>query len=249
MTAETTNHLGINLLYSSQSQKEVTVNEALARIDAILNTGVIDKDLATPPGSPSAGDVYIVAASPTGSWAGKAGHIAYFDQIWRFITPREGLTLWVNDENLHYAYNGTSWNLSGGAIVYEEGTFTPTLYGSTVAGITTYSSQTGEYTRIGGMVFCRLAIVWSNTTGTGEARIGGLPFTCHANVTNRGVFVVAYYNGIVLPAGKVLGGFVNAGTTYIRLCNLDNTTANDLTDMTEMTVNGDLYITVVYKIA
>ena len=104
-----TAHLGITLLEAAQAQKEMTVNEALARIDAVLNGGAIDKDLASPPGSPAAGDVYIVAASPTGDWAGKAGQVAYFDQIWRFIVPREGLMLWVADEDAHYVYSGSAW--------------------------------------------------------------------------------------------------------------------------------------------
>ncbi len=105
----TTTHLGITLVEQSQAQKEVTVNTALTRIDAVLNTGAKDKDLATPPGSPATGDVYIVATSPTGAWSGQAGKIAYFDQIWRFITPNEGMSLWVNDEDLIYTYNGSSW--------------------------------------------------------------------------------------------------------------------------------------------
>jgi hypothetical protein len=104
-----TPHLNITLLEQSQAQKEVTVNEAFYRIDALLNSGVIDKDLATPPGSPTQGDVYIVAASPTGDWAGKAKQVAYFDQIWRFIAPNEGLMLWVRDEDKRYLYDGAAW--------------------------------------------------------------------------------------------------------------------------------------------
>lgn len=107
----TTSHLEITLLEQSQSQKEITINEAFARIDAVLNSGVIDRDLATPPGSPATGDVYIVAGSPTGAWSGKAKSVAYFDQIWRFITPRTGMMVWVNDENKHVLYNGSSWQV------------------------------------------------------------------------------------------------------------------------------------------
>jgi Protein of unknown function (DUF2793) len=107
----TTTHLGITLLETAQAQKEVTVNEALARFDAVLNCGVIDKDLATPPASPQAGDVYIVASSATGIWAGKSGHIAYFDQGWRFIVPNEGVIFWVKDEDKPYVYNGSYWQL------------------------------------------------------------------------------------------------------------------------------------------
>lgn len=103
------NNLGFSFIEQSQSQKEVTANTAFTAIDALLNTGAIDKDLATPPGSPAAGDVYIVAASPTGTWAGKAGHVAYYDQAWKFIVPKEGFTLWVRDEDALYIYNGSSW--------------------------------------------------------------------------------------------------------------------------------------------
>lgn len=105
----TTTNLGMILVEQSQAQKEVTVNTALTRIDAILNTGAKDKDLATPPASPTTGDVYIVAASPTGAWSGQAGKISYFNQIWQFVTPREGMNLWVNDENLFYTYDGAAW--------------------------------------------------------------------------------------------------------------------------------------------
>jgi hypothetical protein len=105
----TTPHLGATLLEQSQSQKEITINEALSRLDALLNSGAIDKDLATPPGSPSAGDVYIVAAGATGAWSGKTGQIAYFDQVWRFIVPRTGLVLWVCDESKQYVCTGAGW--------------------------------------------------------------------------------------------------------------------------------------------
>jgi len=106
----TTAHLGITLIEQSQAQKEVTANRAFKDIDAILNTGAIDRTLATPPASPASGDVYIVAASATGAWAGKDGKIAYFDAIWYFITPREGMSLWVNNEDLLYTYTGSAWS-------------------------------------------------------------------------------------------------------------------------------------------
>lgn len=108
----TTPHLGITLVEQAQAQKEITVNQALARIDAILNSGAKSRAVATPPASPASGDLYIVAASPTGDWSGQAGKLTYYDGIWRFITPMEGMTLWVNDENLIYSYDGTAWILS-----------------------------------------------------------------------------------------------------------------------------------------
>jgi hypothetical protein len=60
---------------------------------------------------------------------------------------------------------------------YEEGTFTPTYYGSSSAGATTYTSQTGYYTKIGRIVYFTLRVDWSSATGTGFPRVGGLPFS------------------------------------------------------------------------
>ncbi len=104
-----TPHLAFALVEQSQAQKEVTVNSALMRIDALMNTGAKSLSIATPPSSPASGDVYIVAASPTGDWTGHSGHITYFDQLWKFIIPQEGITLWVNDENVSYTFDGSAW--------------------------------------------------------------------------------------------------------------------------------------------
>ena len=59
---------------------------------------------------------------------------------------------------------------------YEEGTFTPTLFGASSAGATTYTTQLGVYTKIGRQVTVSLNVTATAATGTGELRIGGLPF-------------------------------------------------------------------------
>lgn len=109
----TTPHMGLTLVEQAQAQKEVTVNMALMRMDALLNCGVIDKDLATPPASPAEGDVYIVAGVATGDWEDQENAVAYFEQVWRFITPNEGLMLWVADEAEFYLFDGTGWVATG----------------------------------------------------------------------------------------------------------------------------------------
>ena len=108
----TTTHLGVVLLEQSQAQKDVTVNEALARIDAILNTGAISRTLAAPPGSPAEGDVYLVASSgATDDWEGQENAIAYFDGgIWRFMVPQEGMSLWLRSEDKFYIWFNDEWN-------------------------------------------------------------------------------------------------------------------------------------------
>ena len=60
---------------------------------------------------------------------------------------------------------------------YEEGTFVPTLLGGTSAGATTYSVQVGWYTKIGNLCTISGQINASALTGTGNAQLGGIPFT------------------------------------------------------------------------
>jgi hypothetical protein len=66
---------------------------------------------------------------------------------------------------------------------YEEGTFTPVLEGTTTAGTGTYTTQFGQYTKIGDTVFIRIYLAWTAHTGTGDTEISGLPFTANATRT------------------------------------------------------------------
>jgi hypothetical protein len=77
---------------------------------------------------------------------------------------------------------------------YETGTFTPTYYGSTTAGTTTYTLQSATYTRIGNVLYYNIRIAWSNATGTGNGTIGGFPY----NAQN------AYHTASVLPSDYTL---------------------------------------------
>ena len=107
--ANTTN-LALPYLDAAQSQKHVTHNDALRALDAVVMLAVLDRDLATPPGSPADGARYLVAASPTGAWAGQAGKIAAWqDGAWVFYTAKEGWLCYVADEDVLLVYGGSSW--------------------------------------------------------------------------------------------------------------------------------------------
>lgn len=60
---------------------------------------------------------------------------------------------------------------------YEEGTWTPVVEGSTTAGTGTYTTQTGQYVKIGQLVFVECNVAWTAHTGTGNLYISGLPFS------------------------------------------------------------------------
>lgn len=70
-----------------------------------------DRNLATPPGSPAAGDTYIVAAAPTGDWAGQDGNVAVWTgSTWVFGTPRIGWVAYIEDEEVLSAYKAAGWS-------------------------------------------------------------------------------------------------------------------------------------------
>jgi hypothetical protein len=107
--ANSTN-LAMPFIEAAQAQKHVTHNAALQLLDAMVMLSVLDRDLATPPGSPTDGDRYLVAASATGAWSGKDGKIgAWQDGAWTFHTPKEGWFAWIADEDIVQAFNGASW--------------------------------------------------------------------------------------------------------------------------------------------
>jgi hypothetical protein len=88
-------------------------------LDTIVQLSVLDKDLTAPPGSPSEGDCYIVAASATGAWVGWDNRIArYIDGEWRSYLPGAGSgagwRAYVIDEAALYIFNSSAWVAFGG---------------------------------------------------------------------------------------------------------------------------------------
>ena len=97
---------------------------------------------------------------------------------------------------------------------YEEGTFTPTVAGSTDAGSASYT-RSGYYTKVGRLVTITVYMNWTAHTGTGNMRFGGLPFTSANVATNYNGISIGYVNNIALTAGNVLYGLLEFGTTYV----------------------------------
>lgn len=69
---------------------------------------------------------------------------------------------------------------------YEEGTFTPTLTASGY--VFTHGNQTGIYTKIGNLVFFKIymATTYSSGSGATNGTITGLPFTASGSAANYG---------------------------------------------------------------
>jgi hypothetical protein len=106
-------NLGITYLEEGQSKAEVTVNEALNILDAVIHCHVLDRGLTTPPAAPSEGDRYIVPSGATGSWSGYTNYIAAYYSGWIFVAPAEGMRARVDDEGGDVVYTGSSWAKAG----------------------------------------------------------------------------------------------------------------------------------------
>lgn len=94
------------LLFAGQAQKEIHINEASARIDALL-FGVIEDRLNTPPETPDDGQAWLIDTAPTGDWSGQAGRLALRQaEAWLFADPVDGMKLFNRAAGQEWRYLG-----------------------------------------------------------------------------------------------------------------------------------------------
>lgn len=105
------NRLGITELAPTQNERSVTVNEAIAKLEAgAMFFPAIQVLLNTPPGSPVEGDLYIVGTAGTGAWSGHNEEVAvYYNASWLFMAPIEGMFAWDQTANSLRRYDGADW--------------------------------------------------------------------------------------------------------------------------------------------
>jgi len=120
-----TGNLGLSLLEAAQSQKHVTVNEALSRLDGICQMVLSGVEVTAPPGTVSG--VWAIGAGASDAWFGQDGRIAIASNGgWEFVTPKPGWKAHVESESADAVYDGTGWVLhaktlspSGAGILFE----------------------------------------------------------------------------------------------------------------------------------
>ncbi len=109
---DTTSNLALPVLAAAQAQKHVTLNEALIRLDALVQASAISRTIASEPASPADGALYILPAGKTGAhWSGMSnGALAvYQDGVWDQIQPREGWLVFVRDTDSFVWFTGAAW--------------------------------------------------------------------------------------------------------------------------------------------
>ncbi len=90
-----TDRLALPLLAAAQAQKEVTHNEALVLVDALVQPVVVAIAPAVVPANPVPGQCWIVGSGASGAWAGQDGALAAWTAGgWRFVAAFEGMAVW-----------------------------------------------------------------------------------------------------------------------------------------------------------
>lgn len=122
---------GLPFLLTGQAQKELTHNEALIRLEALLHP-VVEAERTSPDTGLSmadSGKCWLVADSmpnaAPGDWAGHAREIAYWTGgSWRFVRPVAGMSIWNRQNNSQLHYISGQWtaapaisNATGGTLI------------------------------------------------------------------------------------------------------------------------------------
>ncbi len=102
------------MVMPAQAQKHVTVNAALARLDAVAQLRVTTSILGEPPASATDGEAFIVPEGAVDAWAGREGQIAVWSNGgWEFIAPKAGWDAWDEGARARVIHDGTHWVPAG----------------------------------------------------------------------------------------------------------------------------------------
>ena len=127
---------------------------------------------------------------------------------------------------------------------YEEGTFLPIVQGGTTAGVGVYSTQDARYTKVGRLVTAEIYIVWTAHTGTGDLRIGGLPFT--ANASYYSGVTIGLASNITLSASNTISAINQINSTYINIIQLP--VGGGTFSNVPMDVAGTMVLSITYSV-
>lgn len=128
---------------------------------------------------------------------------------------------------------------------YNDGvSWTPTVSGSTSAGLGTYTTQVGYYNVVGNLIFATAQIVWTAHTGTGNLLVTNLPFTCR-NLANYNPESIVNTINIALPEGtnRTAIGSMQPNTTTVDVQVTQNAGANVAV---ALSASGEVHISIIY---
>ena len=155
--------------------------------------------------------------------------------------------LQIHDGNLQLASgHGIDFSATGNAGTttpsellddYEEGTFNPTITGSSSNPTQSYANQTGYYCKVGEICFIQVDLTFASSNvsgGSGEAHLDNLPFTVRNAGNGYGITASVGYSpswGSITPTS----GYTNPNTTIIKLMGGDRYTGTSFVSSGQVT--------------
>ena len=107
---DTSERLSLPYLMPAQAQKHVTHNEALQRLDLLVQLAVEGFEANTPPALPQAGEVHALGDAPTEVWAGHPGELAaWVGETWQFTAPQDGWVALDKSTGILHRWGAGAW--------------------------------------------------------------------------------------------------------------------------------------------
>lgn len=107
---DATARLGLPFIQPGQAQKEMWHNEALLTLDLLVQASVVAVGRNDPPAAPAIGEAWVVGATPSGAWDGRAASVAGWTAGgWRFVPPAEGMAVWSVADGIPVRFVGGAW--------------------------------------------------------------------------------------------------------------------------------------------
>ena len=111
----------------------------------------------------------------------------------------DGNLVVASGHGINFSAYATSGNPSSNLLDdYEEGTFTPTIQGSSNAGTASYTNNQGQYVKVGQLVTVQFYLAWNSGTGAGSLEIHNLPFSPNTIVSSYGGVALGYWHQVSL---------------------------------------------------
>jgi hypothetical protein len=112
MSNDATPRLSLPFVAAGQAQKHITVNEALGKLDGLVQLAVQSRTIAAQPASPADGAIHILPTGATGAaWLNQAAGLLarHAGGVWDILTPSAGWLAWIVDEGLALIHDGANW--------------------------------------------------------------------------------------------------------------------------------------------
>lgn len=113
---EKTTRWGMPFIIQNQAHKEVTVNQSIAKLDAILAGNIISRQWCDV--NEQEGALYIASANTIVAWQKILPNAAINDLLfcqggWQIIKPRTGMLFWLAEEDALLVFSNDIWHVLG----------------------------------------------------------------------------------------------------------------------------------------